>query len=30
MFLWKTTWKGAGLQIEQNRKVRRIIICYYF
>ena len=28
--LWKRTWKGAGLRIEQCRKLQRIIVCNYF
>lgn len=27
--LWKRTWKGAGLRIEQCRKLQRIIVCNY-
>ena len=27
--LWKRTWKGTGLQIEQYRKLQRIIVCNY-
>lgn len=27
--LWKRTWKGAGLRIEQCKKLQRIIVCNY-